>query len=319
MGVRKKIKVRDVGVEVSIYQAFEEFVAEKEALGIKPKTLSNYKQSVNYFMEFNDLGDDSIMEEVNNSMFYKWINTLKLKGNSVASINHYLRDVKSFFNWCYDKEYLAEKVDIDNVKGQEEQPKAFTENDILELLEKPKRGESFAVWRTWAIVNWVLGTGNRAATICEVKISDVDFVNKTIALRHTKNNKAQNIPLSSSLATTLKEYMRNAEITGEWLFPNIADEQLTTNALRHSFSKYCKDRGVDQTNIHGLRHSFAITWITNGGSQYALQNILGHSTVAMTSKYVRLSVEDTKKDFDTFNALDSLKKKQKRTSVHKKN
>lgn len=318
MGVKKKVKMRAGGVKIGLMLAFDEFIEEKE-LTVVEKTIANYRQSFGYFVDFNDLGADTTLEEIKSPMFYGWIRTMQLEGISVGSINHYLRDVSAFFNWCYEvKGYLDEKITIEKVKGQEEPPKAFSKEDIDALRVKPNRGDSFRTWRTWAIINWVYGTGNRARTVCEVKISDVDFKGETITLRHTKNKKAQNIPLSPSLATVLKEYMRNAEITGEWLFPNIADEQLTTSALRQSFQKYCSDRGVEQTNIHGLRHSFAINWIANGGNQYILQNILGHSTVAMTSRYVRLSVEETKKNFEQFNPLDVDNKRMRRTSAHKK-
>ena len=62
----------------------------------------------------------------------------------------------------------------------------------------------------------------------------------------------------------IKEYIRiwRSESTkDDYLFPNVADAPLTTNALKHAFAKYCGDRGVTRTNIHGLRHTFATQWI----------------------------------------------------------
>jgi integrase/recombinase XerD len=200
--------------------------------------------------------------------------------------------------------------------------KIFTDEEIDLLLDKPKSRDSFTDWRTWTIISWVLATGNRAATICEVKMGDVDYKSKEIHLRHTKNKKAQTIPLSSSLEVCLKEYIRiwrkeaGAE---EWLFPNVGEEQLTTNALRHSFSRYCAARGVDKSNIHGLRHSFARAWIRNNGSTFQLQKILGHSTLEMTRRYVRLFSEDLKQDFDKFSPLDNIKKNSKRTKTISRN
>ena len=103
-----------------------------------------------------------------------------------------------------------------------------------------------------------------------------------------------------------------------WLFPNVGEEQLTTHALRLAFGRYCKNRGVTHANIHGLRHNFAKGWVQNNGNMFALQKILGHSSLDMTKKYVRLFAEDIKEDYDKFNPLDTIKRTQRRTQTIKK-
>ena len=184
------------------------------------------------------------------------------------------------------------------------------------LLAKPKPKESFVEWRTWAIVNWVYGTGNRAETVCSIQIKDISFTRNEITLRHTKNKKALQIPLSPSLSLCIKEYMkkwRSRVSDDAYLFPNIGEEKLTTNALRLSLARYNKSRGVSKTSIHSLRHTFAKEWIRNTGDVFRLQKILGHSTLEMTRRYVNMFGEDLKENFDSYNPLDRLKKAQVRT------
>lgn len=325
MAVKRKIK-KSTGYDlIPLGMAFDEFIQEKEARNLSQATIKNYIQSFEYFMDFNELSrDENTTDEINVGMFHHWIGSMKLDGVKHTSINHYLRDCRAFFYWCMDEDrkYITPSFKIHLVEGQEEQLKLFSDEDIALLLEKPRRNDSFVVWRTWAIVNWVLGTGNRASTICDVRLNDVFYAKKEIALGHTKNKKAQIIPLSSSLETVLKEYCRmwrkEAEVDG-WLFPNVGEEQLTTNALRHAFAKYCDDRGVEQTNIHGLRHNFAKGWVRNNGNMFALQKILGHASLDMTRKYVKLFSEDIKDDFDKFNPLDTIKRGARRTQKVKRN
>lgn len=324
MAVKRKIK-KSAGADlILLNQAFAEFIIEKEAKNLSAATLKNYEQSYTIFCEYHELNDETTTDEITASHFYKWINHLKLDGVKPTSINHYLRDCRAFFYWCMeaDRKYIDPSFKITLLESQEEQIKLFTDEELNRLLEKPKRNDSFAVWRTWAIVNWVLGTGNRASTICDVKLNDINYAKKEIALGHTKNKKAQIIPLSSSLDTVLKEYVRmwrKDAPTDGWLFPNVGEEQLTTNALRHSFGRYCESREVERTNIHGLRHNFAKGWVQNNGNMFALQRILGHSTLDMTRKYVRLFAEDIKEDFDKFNPLDNIKRTNRRTQTVKKN
>lgn len=323
MGMKTKIK-RSAGSDVVyLLEAFDEFIAEKEIFNKSPSTIENYKTSFKFFCEFYGVDEETTTDEIKQSHFYKWIETMKLEGFRFSTINHYLRDNRAFFYWCMhsDRKYIEPEFKIQILEAQEEQIKLFTDEELELLLEKPKRNESFPTWRMWAIVNWVLGTGNRAATIVDVRIGDINFSKRDIALRHTKNKSAQIIPLSSSLETVLKEYIRmwrrDADADG-FLFCNIGEEKLTTNALRQAFSKYCEDRGVKHTNIHGLRHNFAKGWVRNNGNMFSLQKILGHSTLEMTRKYVKLFSEDIKEDFDKFSPLDTIKRNSKRTHTIKR-
>jgi integrase/recombinase XerD len=323
MGIKRAIKKSKDCELITLNQAFEEFILEKEARGLSEATIHNYQHSFTTFYNFHEFTDETTTDEIKPTHFFKWMNTQRLAGAKHTSVNHYLRDLRAFFSWCMDldRAYISPPFKIEMMEGQEEQIKLFTDEDIEKLLEKPRKNDSFANWRTWAIVNWVLGTGNRAATICDIKIGDVNYSKKEITLGHTKNKKAQIIPLSSSLETVLKEYvrvwLRDADINS-WLFPNVGAEKLSTNALRHSFSRYCQDRDVEQTNIHGLRHNFAKGWVRNNGNMFALQKILGHSTLDMTKRYVKLYGEDLKEDFDKYNPLDTIKRNTKRTQKIKK-
>ena len=323
MAVVRKIRRTASSSEITLREAFEEFIAEKEAKNLAASTLRNYTQSFEYFIEFCELSVDDAVSQVQQSNFYKWINSMKLEGVKPVSINHYLRDCRAFFYWCMDdyRKYLP-SFKIEMIIGQEEKVKTYEDEEIRALLEKPDIKRSpFTEWRTWAIVSWILATGNRAATVCEVQIGDINFKTHEITLRHTKSRKAQILPLSSSLATILKEYIRiwrkDAPADG-WLFPNVGENKLTTNALRHAYARYCEDRGVERTNIHGLRHTFAKNWIINDGNIFKLQNILGHSTIEMTRRYVKLCTEDLKEDYESHSTLDIVKQSSSRTQKIKR-
>lgn len=324
MAVKRVIKKSSKANEILIEDAFTEFINIKQAKNLSAATIRNYEQSYDFYCRFCGFDSSSTCEEIKSNQIYAWINSLKLDGVKPTSINHYLRDIRTFLYWCMDadRKYIEPAFKVETVVAQEEQLKLFTDEDIIALLEKPKRNAGFVEWRTWAIVNWVLGTGNRASTICEVQIADINFNKKEISLRHTKNKKAQTIPLSSSLETVIKEYMRvwrNGVPASSFLFCNVGEEKMTTNALRLSFGRYCESRGIQQTNIHGLRHNFAKGWIQNNGNDMILQEILGHSSMAMTRHYVKLFKEDLKQDYDKFSPLDTIKKSSRRTQTVKRN
>lgn len=309
---KKRLKRQYGGKNVSIGEAFTEFIVEKGIEGVVDDTIKNYATSTKYFLRDVGLDENSPIELIDKELFLKWIAIMKTT-KKITTVNHYIRDFRTFVYWCMseEKQYITPEFKIKQVKGEEPEPKDFKKEDIVILLEKPRKGDNFGDWRNWAIVNWVLATGNREATIVDVRISDVRYNTKSIYLRHTKNKQYQTVPMSAALAHNLKEYtslwLRNAK-GDDYLFPNISGEALTTNALRHSFSKYCKKRGVLQTNLHGLRHSFANLSLDNGRSPFDLQKMLGHKTLDMTRKYVNIHNMKAEQDFDKHTPLDNLKK-----------
>lgn len=322
MGIKRKIQKSAGSDEVYLFDAFDEFILEKEVRNLSAATIKNYEMTFKVFCDFCEFNRDTITTDVDLSSVYRWINTMKQQDVKITSINHYLRDIGVFLHWMMDVDRgYTKPFKMPKLETQEEAPKLFSDEELELLLEKPRRNATFVEWRTYTIVNWVLGTGNRAATICEVKLNDINFSRREITLAHTKNKKAQIIPLSSSLETVLKEYIkmwRRDATTDGYLFPNIGEDKLTTNALRLSFATYCRNRGCERTNIHGLRHNFAKGWVKNNGNQFALQKILGHSKLTMTSKYVKLYSEDIKDDFDKFNPLDTMKRSSRRTQAVKR-
>ena len=322
MGTKRRITRSALQDSIYLQHAFEEFINEKEARNLSESTIRNYRESYMEFYKFCEFDKRTTADEVTVQAFYDWIRAMKQSGIKPASINHYLRDCRVFVYWCMaaERKYIA-PFKINMVEKQEEQLKIFTDDELRLLLKKPQKNDSFANWRMWAIVNWVLGTGNRASTICEIKMNDIDYTSKEIVLRQTKNKKMQIIPLSPSLEVAVKEYIklwRGFAEPEDYLFPNIGEEKLTTNALRQSFERYATEREVQRHNIHGLRHNFARGWIRNEGNMFALQKILNHSTLDMTKKYVKIFTEDLKKDYDKFSPLDNIKKDSKRTQVVKR-
>lgn len=319
---KRAVRVKGVNT-ITIGEAFVEFINDKAVQGVVQKTLDNYVKSYHYFLELEFDDDDTIdINTVSKMYVMQWVESMLEQDKRITTLNTYLRDVRVFLYWCMDDErkYIEIPYKINLVKGQEPLPKCFTDEEVALLLQKPTNVEDYVEWRTWLMVNWVLATGNRASTVTDVRLEDIDFNNGRIALRHTKNKRAQIIDMAESLAPILQNYIRAYrynEPGSAYLFADYTtNDKLSYNALRQAFYKYCKARGVEKTNLHGLRHYFASRWIRSGGSGDKLQKVLGHSTYTMTQRYITLESEDITKDFDRFNPLNNLStSKPKRKAV----
>ena len=227
------------------------------------------------------------------------------EGLKAASINHYLRCIRSFLYWCMGEGYVKQ-FKIHLIKEQETIKGTYSDIQIKLLIREPVKQASFVEWRCWAMVCWFLATGNRAETVCSIKMKDLVFSANEIHINRTKTNQVMILPMSMELRQVLRKYISFFRITAsdeDFLFCNVGNLKLTTNALKISIRQYNKNRGVSITGVHAFRHTFAKNWIRNTGDVFRLQKVLGHKTLEMTRRYVNLFQDDLKKDYEKFSCL----------------
>jgi hypothetical protein len=61
------------------------------------------------------------------------------------------------------------------------------------------------------------------------------------------------------------------------------------NWLQRGFKNALERAGISDFHFHDLRHTFASLWMMNQGDLYVLRDILGHKTVAMTTRYAHIA------------------------------
>ena len=290
----------------SIQTAFGKFQKQNQLKNLSHDTIEFYSVKSRCFFSF--LGDtdqtiDAITEErVEDYIFY-----LKEKQLQDTTINTHLRMVRAFLYWCMDKGYLRH-FSIKLVRADAQVKETYTSNELERLLKAPdKKTCSFAEYRNWVIVNFLLGTGCRASTLVNLKIEDVNFTEGTVLFRHMKTRKQQIVPLTQALSRILEEYLAYRDgLPSEPLFVSEYGGQMTVSALGNAVWSYNHKRGVEKTSLHLFRHTYAKLYIQAGGDPFRLQKLLGHSDLTMTKRYVALYADDLKANYDSLNPLEQM-------------
>lgn len=286
--------------DFTIEDAMEDFIRYSKSKNLTESTLNNYRKQFRKFNMFYDGG----LSDINPQTVMEFVEYSRGQGLKPVSINTSLRHMKAIFNYWADQNYI-QPVKVKLMKVEEEIKDTYTEAEIAKLLKKPDiKNCSFTEFRTWVIINFVVGTGCRLSTLTNVKIADVDFVNELITYRHTKNRKIQFVPLSKQLSKVLTEYLRYRKgEKDDLLFPSENNTKLIGTTVAHNIASYNRSRGVEKTSIHLFRHTFAKNWILQGGDPLRLQKVLGHSTLTMAQHYANLYKSDLKRNFEDFNLL----------------
>ena len=157
----------------------QDFLDDKKYSGTAEATLNGYRYDITRFLKF--LSDEQLA--VNDAGFKRYVIHLTDSGMTANSVNHYIRSVKVFLYWCMEQDEIA-PFKIKMVKAQETIKEVYTQEELCALIQPPKREDSFVVWRSWAIINFILGTAAREATVCEMQMQDISFDDRTITFRH---------------------------------------------------------------------------------------------------------------------------------------
>jgi len=303
---RKPITLQLEADSVTFTELCEEVMRFKRLHNLSPQTIGYYEDCGKYFTEF--YGADTTCASITEDTFYDYIEYLHQNKPNLkpSTLRSYLTGLRAILYYGMKKGYIKD-FSVQLPKIDEVVKQTYTDQEIALLLKKPDMKQAeFCEYRNWTLVNFMLATGNRASTIINIKIEDVDFDSGNIILRVLKGRKQYYIPLSRSLAAILKEYLvyRKGE-PEDYLFCTAYGKQLTLNGFECEIGKYNKRRGVEKTSLHMFRHTFAKQWILNGGDIFRLQKILGHSSLDMVRKYVNMFSDDLRRDFDCFNPLDN--------------
>ena len=290
----------------TVSEAFSEFISVKRSAGLKEKTLTTYEWHFEAVSRFLDL--DQPVEDLSSRDLRAAVSALSRQGFSPNSIRSYTATLHSFTSWLHQEGLSDAQIGL--YKGSETVPTTYSRPELDRLLKRPNRRCTFCEFRNWTIVNLLVNNGVRASTVRAMEVQDVDLIGRAIRLRHTKNRKAQTIPLSPEMAAIMAEYCRfRRGDPDDPLFPAIDGGPMTESCLHNAIRYYNKSRGVKNTSIHAFRHTFARIYLVEcNGNALKLQRLLGHSTLDMTKKYVRIYDSDLIDDFQHDSPLSAIKK-----------
>lgn len=148
--------------------------------------------------------------------------------------------------------------------------------------------------RNQAIVETLYGSGLRVSELTDLRISRIDM-EQGYALVEGKGSKQRIVPLSPASMSLIQEYMpQRARLNikpgnGDILFLNRRGAAMTRVMVFYIIRDLARAAGIQKkVSPHTLRHSFATHLLEGGANLRAIQEMLGHESIATTEIYIHL-------------------------------
>ena len=283
-------------------EAVNRFLAAKESENLSPATLENYAWHLGGPRARTFLADHRITSprQLTGDTLRELQRELLAAGASPALAHAFHRVWKNFAGFCINHGFGADPavLAVKAPKQPQREPETFTEDEERRLLSVAK------VPRDRLIVEVLLRTGLRLEEVCTITIDDVVVGpdGAYLRVRQGKGAKDRVVPLDTSrvrLSRKLQHYINTQRPTNTsarvlFLSTRRSDgeyEALSRRGLQLMVRRLGKAAGV-HAHPHKFRHTFATRSLSAGVDVMALQRVLGHTTLAMVSRYVHYQKGD---------------------------
>lgn len=158
-----------------------------------------------------------------------------------------------------------------------------------------------------AILTTIYASGLRISEAVQLRPADIDSSRMVLRVDQGKGRKDRYVMLSPRLLEVLREYWR-IERPRPWLFPGDgAGRHITKSAVEQACQKAHRAVGIDKpVTPHSLRHAFATHLLEAGTDVRRIQLLLGHRSLATTSRYLKIATSSLCATVSPFDQLPDL-------------
>lgn len=225
--------------------------------------LSTYKDiEANTKKVITVLGDINI-NELTTKTIQDYFNSLPVSRSKELMFLYFQNAIKK----ALELKILKNNVLVGLVKDKKIKNKRFAFNyaEQVKIVTELEQHPDIKV----AIYFYLLTGARRNELIKSAK--DIDFENNLITVRGTKTEKSEKrvIECTREFLTMLHKYLESN------IFPS-------TDVISRAFNNMCKQIGIENANLHRLRHTFATNHYVLGTKAKQIQDWLGHESIETT-------------------------------------
>lgn len=303
--------------KVSFSQAIAGYELYFEARHLSPLTYQDYSNTFRKFAAFLD--DDPPIDEITADQVRAFL--AKQDGLSNKTLLNYHTGLSALWSWAVKdgltKEHVVQQVARPKPEQREIQP--YSEAEIRAMLGALEQSRNYfrpgkkksahslpnAV-RNRAILMLLLDTGLRASELCDLRIHQVNLRNKHVIVMG-KGSKERILPFCARVSQAIWKYLatREEDTAGDYLFLSQEGTPFNRHSLRKTIGRIGKRAEVRGANPHRFRHTFAISYLRNGGDPFSLQRLLGHSTMEMVKRYLAIAQADLERNHKLASPVDN--------------
>lgn len=306
--------------QLTYAQAVDGYLLDARAQRLSADTIRNYTLTFRRFGEW--LGVELLLADITPAQISAFLASLaqpqtalggvavrSAKGLSKKTTLNYHGALGALWAWAVREGFAPVNVvqSVSRPRPEKRSVTPFSESDVKAILAACDRTRSYTrpgkricdnerrtAVRDRAVILLLVDTGMRSGELAGLKVRDLDMKNRRLTV-FGKGSKERVLPFSPTTGKAVWHYLQTER--GEYgardpLFVTVDGDPLNREALLQMVNRLGERAGVGDCHPHRFRHTFAVTFLRNGGNAYELQAMLGHTTLEMVKQYLQLAQTD---------------------------
>ncbi len=288
--------------EAGLIDAFESHLALERHLSVH--TVTAYRRDLAQLATFLHRGGESLASATY-PLLRRFLAQQHTLGYARASVARKVGSIHTFYRWALASGRVTDDPSLllGRPKVVNRLPTVLRASEAAALAEAPAAADGDAdvrpvdravALRDVAALELMYGSGLRVGEVAALTIDRIDLDGRRVTVMG-KGAKERGVPISDYAAEALEAYLREgrpllAAQGARGLFFNRRHKPFSSRDIRTMVERYggtvLPGRRVTP---HTLRHSFATHLLEGGADIRAVQELLGHASVATTQRYTHVS------------------------------
>lgn len=240
---------------------------------------------------------NEVIQDIEPSKVMNWLNAVA-ENSGKATANKCLVDLKAAVNYCISlREIKLTENPLDflkpyNLQGRERYVQQGSEFRRLRaaLISEQMAGNDIG-----DIGFLLLYTLARKGNVLSMEWKEIDFSLNAwfIPAKKAKGRKLIKVALIDQALEILEKRRFLVKDSG-FVFPSSRSKSGHKVSVEKDWQRVLKKAGIDDLNIHDLRHTGATNMGKTGASAFAIRDALGHASVKTTEMYTHIDIEPTR-------------------------
>ena len=285
----------------------ESFLEALRNRALSEHTLANYESDLRDFEAF--LKQRRIdLDSVDHIAIRDFLGHLYERDLEKTSVARKLACLRSFFKFLVrDGRLKSNPAElISSPRLPKKLPSYLPEDEAAAVVEMPQ-GNSLKDLRDRAVLELLYASGLRVRELSGLNDENVDLAQQLVRV-FGKGRKQRVVPFGGFAAQALRAYLAERDRLGLSKPEEDGQTPVFVSVRGRRLNARDVQRLVEKTRLrlpsgrrltaHTLRHSFATHLLERGADLRAIQELLGHSSLATTQKYTHVSLEHLRAEYD---------------------
>ena len=297
------------GLPPNLLRAMEGFAAYLSGeRAVSPHTRRAYLGDLESLLAFAASEGATELQDLELGTLRRWLGAQSQSGAARATLARRSATIRAFTAWALREEHLDADpaLRLKAPKRERSLPGVLQASQLERLLKDLEvcaaDGDPMAV-RNRAIVELLYATGVRVGELAGLDMDDLDPDRRTLRVIG-KGNKERTVPYGVPSALAVDDWLRRGrplmvkDTSGPALFLGLRGGRVDQRQVRSVVHGLFEAMGdTSASGPHALRHSAATHLLDGGADLRAVQEILGHSSLATTQIYTHVSVDRLRKSY----------------------